>query len=165
MFLFLLFLHCHSFSFLPYPSLSSPLLSLFSLFSGRRHKMTHKGWRVVKPQHNQSIDMTLLGWLDRKTSTQQIQICSPHITWQRLIIGNSHITWQRLIILHKVQADLGLCRAFMQSCRNCCTSACYIFRETGFSLRNLFKGTYRINPPIRRGFFQKKSPQKSRPVL
>ena len=31
MFLFLLFLHCHSFSFLPYPSLLSPLLSLFSL--------------------------------------------------------------------------------------------------------------------------------------
>ena len=24
---------------------------------------------------------------------------------------------------------------------------------------------YRINPPIRRGFFQKKAPQKSRPVL
>ena len=23
-------------------------------FSGRRHKMTHKDWRVVKPQHNQS---------------------------------------------------------------------------------------------------------------
>ena len=34
MFLFLLFLHCHSFSFLPYPSLSSPLLSLFSLSLG-----------------------------------------------------------------------------------------------------------------------------------
>ena len=24
-------------------------------FSGRRHKMTHKGWRVVKLQNNQSI--------------------------------------------------------------------------------------------------------------
>ena len=34
MFLFLLFLHCHSFSFLPYHSLSSPLLSLFSLSLG-----------------------------------------------------------------------------------------------------------------------------------
>ena len=33
------------------------LLSLLSLlpFSGRRHKMTHKSWRVVKPQHDQSI--------------------------------------------------------------------------------------------------------------
>ena len=26
----------------------------FLFFSGRLHKMTHKGWRVVKPQHNQS---------------------------------------------------------------------------------------------------------------
>ena len=33
MFLFLLFLHFNSFSFLPCPSLSSPLLSLLSLFS------------------------------------------------------------------------------------------------------------------------------------
>ena len=33
MFLLLLFLHCQSFSFLPYPSLSSPLLSLLSPFS------------------------------------------------------------------------------------------------------------------------------------
>ena len=32
-FLFLLFLHCHSFSFLPCSSLLSPLLSLLSLFS------------------------------------------------------------------------------------------------------------------------------------
>ena len=32
-FLFLLFLHFHSFSFLPCPSLSSPLISLLSLFS------------------------------------------------------------------------------------------------------------------------------------
>ena len=47
MFLFLLFLHFHSFSFLPCPSLSSPLLSLLP-FSGSQHKMTHKGWRVVK---------------------------------------------------------------------------------------------------------------------
>ena len=45
MFLLLLFLHFHSFSFLPRPSLSSPLLSPIHLlpFSGRRHKMTHKG--------------------------------------------------------------------------------------------------------------------------
>ena len=57
MFLFLLFLHFHSCSsFFPCPSLSSPLLSSISFlpFSGRRHKMTLKGWRVVKPQHNQS---------------------------------------------------------------------------------------------------------------
>ena len=53
------------FLFLPCPSLSPPLLSLLSppflwettlslgdyTFSGRRHKMTHKGW--LKTQHNQ----------------------------------------------------------------------------------------------------------------
>ena len=40
------------FLFLPCPSFSSPLLSLhslFSLFSERRHKMTHKVWGVIKP--------------------------------------------------------------------------------------------------------------------
>ena len=37
--------------FLPCPSLSS-LLSLFSPFSGRQHKMTQTGWHVIKPQHN-----------------------------------------------------------------------------------------------------------------
>ena len=26
----------------------------FLPFSGRRHKMIHKGWRVIKPQHMQS---------------------------------------------------------------------------------------------------------------
>ena len=59
MFLFLLFLHFHSCSsFFPVP-LFHLLYSLSSIsflpFSGRRHKMTLKGWRVVKPQHNQSI--------------------------------------------------------------------------------------------------------------
>ena len=57
LFCFFLFLSFHSCStFFPVP-LSSPLLSLLFLlrFSGRRHKikMSHKGWRVVKPHHNQ----------------------------------------------------------------------------------------------------------------
>ena len=72
MFLFLLFLHFHSCSsFFPVP-LFHLFCYLFSFlpFSGRLHKMTHKGWRVVKPQHNQSINMTPLCWLGRKTSTQ-----------------------------------------------------------------------------------------------
>ena len=54
MFLFLLFLHFHSFSsFSPVP-LSISSVSLFP-FPGRRHKMTYRSWRVVKPQYNQSI--------------------------------------------------------------------------------------------------------------
>ena len=51
------------FTFIPVP-LSSLSLSFISStissisflpFSGIRHKMTLKGWRAVKPQHNQSI--------------------------------------------------------------------------------------------------------------
>ena len=57
MFLFLLFLHFHSCSsFFPVPLfhlLYSLFLSLSPPISGRQHKMTLKGWRVVKPQHNQ----------------------------------------------------------------------------------------------------------------
>ena len=50
MFLFL-FLHFHSFSsFSQSFSFISPLLSLF--FSLADDKMTHKGWHVVKLQHN-----------------------------------------------------------------------------------------------------------------
>ena len=58
MFLFLLFLHFHSCS--P-SSLSLSFIfctissASFLPFSGRRHKMIHKGWRVIKPEHNQSI--------------------------------------------------------------------------------------------------------------
>ena len=51
------------FLFHPCSSLSSLLLSLpskFLFFSGRWHKMTHKGWHVIKPQHNQSINYLLL---------------------------------------------------------------------------------------------------------
>ena len=61
LFLFLPFHSCSS--FFPVPLfLSSPLLLLLSVFlpfSGRLHKMTHKGWRVIKPQHNQSVSYFL----------------------------------------------------------------------------------------------------------
>ena len=41
-------------SSLPLCFISSTISFISSLpYSGRRHKMTHKGWRVVKPQHNQ----------------------------------------------------------------------------------------------------------------
>ena len=40
-------------SFLSFSFISSSIS--FLPFSGRRHKMTHKGWGVVKPQHNQSM--------------------------------------------------------------------------------------------------------------
>ena len=50
------------FTFIHFPSplslsfISSTISSISPLpFSERRHKMTHKGWSVIKPQHNQSI--------------------------------------------------------------------------------------------------------------
>ena len=52
-FLFILFLHFLSFSSLSLSFISSTIS--FLSFSGRRHKMTYKGWCVVKPQHNQLI--------------------------------------------------------------------------------------------------------------
>ena len=41
------------------PSISSTIS--FLPFSGRRHKMTYKGWRVIKPQHNQTINIIVAG--------------------------------------------------------------------------------------------------------
>ena len=66
MFLFRLFLHCHSFSFLPCPiSFISSTVSSISLlpFSGRRHRMTHKFWRVVKPNTIKFVVWQHLHWL------------------------------------------------------------------------------------------------------
>ena len=60
MFLFLLFLHFHSSSsFFPVPLyyLFCHLFYLFSSFSGRQHKMTHKDLRVVKPKHNKKKNL------------------------------------------------------------------------------------------------------------
>ena len=53
-----------SFFHFPLSSLSISIISSttcvssisFLPFSGRRHKMTHKGWHVVKPQHNVSVE-------------------------------------------------------------------------------------------------------------
>ena len=55
MFLFLLFLHFHScFAFFPVPLFHLLYYLVFSLYISRKwHKMTHKGWHVIKPQHNQ----------------------------------------------------------------------------------------------------------------
>ena len=57
MFLFLLILHFHSCSsFFPVHLFHLFYFSsiYFLSFSGRQFKMTHMGWRVIKPQHNQS---------------------------------------------------------------------------------------------------------------
>ena len=52
------FFYFFTFTPIPLSSLSLSFISStissisFLPFSGRRHKMTHRGWRVVKPQHN-----------------------------------------------------------------------------------------------------------------
>ena len=69
-----------SLSFLFLSSLSLSLISstissvTFLPFSGRRHKMTHKGWHVIKPQHNQSKNL-LNHWVE---FNQTCYIISPH---------------------------------------------------------------------------------------
>ena len=56
------------FTFIPIPlsslslsSISSTISSVsFLPFSGRRHKMIHKGWCVIKPQHKKNLCVTAL---------------------------------------------------------------------------------------------------------
>ena len=70
MFLFLRFLHFRSFSSFSLVHLFHFLYYLFPLlpFSGRRHKMTHKGWRVVKHQHSQFAKISVLVCRDKKVN-------------------------------------------------------------------------------------------------
>ena len=85
------------FTFIPVPlsslSLSfipSTISSIFFLpFSGRRHKMTHKGWRVVKPQLNQSIKKRPLYYLIIRASTNG---------WQKF--------WRSVISLQQKQRQI-----------------------------------------------------------
>ena len=60
-FFFLLFFFSFLFLFLPWPALYLLyyFFYLFSLFLRETHKITHKGWRVIKPRHNQSITALL----------------------------------------------------------------------------------------------------------
>ena len=87
MFLFLLFLHFHSCSSF-FPVLLISTLS-FLPFSRRRHKMIHKGWLAVKPQHNQKTYNTMqyhtillcrprwLSWMRRPTGDQEVAGSTP----------------------------------------------------------------------------------------
>ena len=93
----------------PLSSLSLSFLSStiscvsFLPFSGRWHKMTHKGWRVVKPQYNQSTSKSrtentkLPIWVDKKSFWQRI--CFPMKTrffccccWVIIVANLQHIT-------------------------------------------------------------------------
>ena len=78
----------------------SATISSISLlpFSWRQHKMTLKGWHVIKPQHNQSeswINITNISywifWLKKKTTTKK------HFTWSSRY--NASVTYFSLIWL------------------------------------------------------------------
>ena len=62
-----------SLSFLSLSFISSTISSIsFLPFSGRRHKMTHKGWHVVKPQLNQSNHCQKLVMNDSPWQTKSV---------------------------------------------------------------------------------------------
>ena len=74
--------------------ISSTLSSIsFLPFSGRRHKMTLKGWHVVKPQHNQSMAVNWRQLWHCRSAFVQIPSGSHNHTWD---LGTS-----RALHLHK----------------------------------------------------------------
>ena len=90
--------------FLPCSSLSSPLLSLLSLFclSLGDDKMTHKDSRVVKPQHNHGICRPRwLSWMRRPTGDQEVAGSTP------VEVGNI-LSW-RLIMKYFLRSFSPFC--------------------------------------------------------
>ena len=91
-----LFLHFHSFSsFSPVPPFH--LLYYLLPFSGRWHKMTHEGWRVIKPKHRFSV--MVIGCVDyiiiiiRFLINKQVQGQHPH-QWVPFQIAGLLHAWQ-----------------------------------------------------------------------
>ena len=98
------------FHFIPVP-LSSLSLSFISStissisflpFSGRRHKMTHKGWRVVKPRHNQ-LNLICAGPSCSKLTTSLVNdllkftSSDTQIYWNFLLKNVSSFALQKLL--------------------------------------------------------------------
>ena len=71
------FTFCHfPLSSLSFSVISSTVSSIsFLPFSGRRHKVTHKGWRFVKPHHNQKFFMRTTKDSDRTVRMRRLN-CS-----------------------------------------------------------------------------------------
>ena len=73
-------------SFLSLSFISSTISSISSLpFSWRRHKMTHKGWHVVKPQLNQSIGYA--SW------SRSSFFFPEHVQWVLIYMPNVYMTF------------------------------------------------------------------------
>ena len=112
MFLFLQFLHFHSFSFLSCPSLSSPLLSLFSLSLGDYTKWPTRVDMLLNPNSiNQSINQSisqmhslqftvcaLLSTFFVKKSKQFQWISTTYAFIRKTCLGNSNESPQHMLL-------------------------------------------------------------------
>ena len=81
--------------FLPCPFFISSAISFISLlpFSGRWHKMTHKGCRVVKPQHKCMLKLSPL----HNGGKIQPSLMAPfdvRPTGDQAVVGSTPSTWQ-----------------------------------------------------------------------
>ena len=97
------YLNRHVFVMLFPLSLSFILSTIFYIyflpFFGKRHKMTHKGWRAVKPKHNQSKT-------PQNTTSQQGVHCLPLIQHVSDTLSYSNIDFFLFQILDQVQSNL-----------------------------------------------------------
>ena len=74
-------------SSLSFSFISSTISSIsFLPFSGRRHKMTHKSWRVVKPKHNQSISDTKENRWTKSVCGCQRNNYQSRLYWKRFMV-------------------------------------------------------------------------------
>ena len=120
-------------------SLSSLFLSFISStifflpFSGRQHKMTHKRWHVIKPQHNQSM-IFILSW------TTAVDFDSVINSWcffffmppHRMMLG--HIVFRFSV---RAYVDMCICAC---ECTSFCTNVCtYIRDPVRLRLRHLYQ--------------------------
>ena len=89
--------------------ISSTISSISLLhFSGRQHKMTHKGQRVIKPQHNQNTFRS--NWC-----TNIVVICYTNVSHDALMWGRQMLYVHRLLlvltsavaILYRLFSDFG----------------------------------------------------------
>ena len=105
------------FTSIPVP-LSSLFLSFISTvsslpFSGRQHKMTHKGWCVVKPHHNQTIlnfYLTLIKTLDLSRWFSSIYF-SPTLCFPLTIgfqISTTHWIFRVTMVMWKITTNCNM---------------------------------------------------------
>ena len=104
------------FPFIPVPlsflSLSFIFSTIYSIsflpFSGRCHKMTHEGWRVVNPQHDQNIlKLILLFFSENKMMTFHVN----HLLGRSFIWNvKSYFLWKKKVFVKHYAPQLYTCQ-------------------------------------------------------